>query len=220
MLLDSRVRRRVKRFDVTDQLPGDWQEKIRAVAREADFRDYPRTPFLSREAADVRRVTKGRVRADKVRAALPWLYRLYRNEFLELAARAWGEPVMAAADDRYGVVLNVQRGKTMRFECHVDSNPLTGLLFLTDHPEGGGELAVGNDPDVIGVEALDRNCVLIPPHAGQLIFFDGKTYAHYARELSSEQDERIVAVMNFYTESHPESTSRPDGLNRHLFGQD
>ena len=40
---------------------------------------------------------------------------------------------MAAADDRYGVVLNVQRGTKMRFECHVDSNPLTGLLFCTDH---------------------------------------------------------------------------------------
>ena len=43
---------------------------------------------------------------------------------------------MAAHDDRYGVVLNVQRGTEMRFECHVDSNPLTGLLFCTDHPDG------------------------------------------------------------------------------------
>jgi hypothetical protein len=206
--------------DVSALLPAGWHTEISAIAGKADFRDYPRTPFLSRETADVQRVTRGRVRADKVQAALPWLYRLYRNEFLELAARAWREPVMAAADDRYGVVLNVQRGKTMRFECHVDSNPLTGLLFLTDHPEGGGQLAVGNDPDVVGVQALDLNCMLIPPHAGQLIFFDGKNYAHYARELSSEQDERIVAVMNFYTESHPELTSRPNGLNRHLFGQD
>lgn len=206
--------------DVSTLLPGGWHSKISTVAAEADFREYPRTPFLSREAADIEHVTRGRVRADKVQAALPWLYRLYRNEFLELAARAWKEPVKAAADNRYGVVLNVQRGKTMRFECHVDSNPLTGLLFLTDHPAGGGELAVGNDPDVVGVEALDRNCMLIPPHAGQLVFFDGKTYAHYARELSSEHDERVVAVMNFYTESCPELTTRPDGLNRHLFGQD
>ena len=206
--------------DVSALLPGGWHSEISAVAAEADFREYPRTPFLSREAADIEHVTRGRVRADKIQGALPWLYRLYRNEFLELAARAWKEPVKAAADDRYGVVLNVQRGKTMRFECHVDSNPLTGLLFLTDHPAGGGELAVGNDPEVVGVEALDRNCMLIPPHAGQLVFFDGKTYAHYARELSSERDERVVAVMNFYTESCPELTTRPDGLNRHLFGQD
>jgi hypothetical protein len=205
---------------VSALLPAGWHTKISAVAAEADFGEYPRTPFLSREAATIEHVTRGRVRADTVQAALPWLYRLYRNEFRELAARAWREPVKAAADDRYGIVLNVQRGKTMRFECHVDSNPLTGLLFLTDHPAGGGELAVGNDPGVVGVQALDGDCMLIPPRAGQLVFFDGKTYAHYARELSSERDQRVVAVMNFYTESCPERTTRPDGLNRHLFGQD
>jgi hypothetical protein len=206
-------------FDVASLLPADWSADIKDVAAEADFRDYPRTPFLSREADDVTHVIRGRVHAGKVQAALPWLYELYRSEFVELAARAWKEPVKAASDDRYGVVLNVQRGKTMRFECHVDSNPLTGLLFFTDHPMGGGELAVGNDPAVVGVEALDRDCTLIPPRAGHLILFDGKTYAHYARELSSEQDERIVAVMNFYTTSCKEST-RPEGLNRHLFGKD
>jgi hypothetical protein len=206
--------------DVASLLPDNWRDKVRRVAENADFRRYPRTPYLSREAGDVESVIRGRVRADTLHARLPWLYQLYRSEFLELAAQAWKEPVQAASDDRYGVVLNVQRGKTMRFECHVDSNPLTGLLFLTDHPAGGGELAIGNDPAVVGVEALDRDCTLITPRAAQLIFFDGKTYAHYARELSMEEDERIVAVMNFYTESCPESATRPDGLNRHLFGQD
>ena len=53
--------------------------------------------------------------------------------------------------------------------------------------------------------------------AGQLIFFDGRTYPHYARTLASESDMRVVAVMNFYTASCPEST-RPSELNRHLFG--
>ena len=35
--------------------------------------------------------------------------------------------VHAATGERYAMVLNVQRGSRMRFECHVDSNPLTGL---------------------------------------------------------------------------------------------
>jgi hypothetical protein len=52
-----------------------------------------------------------------------------------------------------------------------------------------------------------------------LIFFDGKTYPHYARILRSRSDIRVVAVMNFYTESCPEST-RPTELNRHCFGED
>ena len=55
--------------------------------------------------------------------------------------------VVPALDDRYGVVLNVQRGTAMRFECHVGSNPLTGLLFCTEHLAGaGGELVFAHDP--------------------------------------------------------------------------
>jgi hypothetical protein len=213
MLLDSLV----TPFDVTDQFPPGWQVDIGAVAATADFRDFPRTPLLSREAADVTHITRGRVHAVQVQQGLPWLYRLYRDQFLELAARAWGEPIDPALDDRYGIVLNVQRGNRMRFECHVDSNPVTGLLFFTDHPAGGGELVVARDPAAVGVDELERDGTLITPRAGQLIFFDGKTYPHYARTLAAEHDMRVVAVMNFYTRSCPEST-RPPGLNQHLFG--
>ncbi len=204
-------------FDVTSYLPEGWQEDIGAVALEADFRDFPRTPILSREAADVPYITRGRVHATQVQQRLPWLYKLYRDYFLELAVKAHGEPIEAALDDRYGVVLNVQRGNRMRFECHVDSNPVTGLLFLTDHPAGGGELVVGHNPAAVGIDELERECTVIPPKAGQLIFFDGKTYPHYARTLVAEDDIRVVAVMNFYTQSCPEWT-RPLDLNRHLFG--
>jgi hypothetical protein len=218
MLLDSRLTPfEVIPFDVTDQLPVGWQKDIDAIAAEADFRDFPRTPILSREAADVTHITRGRVHAIQVQQGLPWLYKLYRDHFLELAGQAWGEPIGPALDDRYGVVLNVLRGNKMRFECHVDSNPVTGLLFFTDHPAGGGELVVGHDPAAVGVEELERDCTAITPRAGQLIFFDGKTYPHYARALAAEHDVRVVAVMNFYTTSCPEST-RPLDLNRHLFG--
>ena len=157
--------------------------------------------------------------ATDVRRNLPWLYRLYREHFLELAQEAGSEPVVAARDDRYGIVLNVQRGTEMRFECHIDSNPLTGLLFCTDHLAGaGGELVFAHDPDAADIEAIERDCSVIRPHAGHLIFFDGRQHPHYARPLASASDVRIVAVMNFYTESCPEST-RPQDLNLHLFGQ-
>jgi hypothetical protein len=206
-------------FDVTSYLPGNWQEDMTTVGAAADFHDYPVTPMLTREAENVAFVKRGRVRADAVQQHLPWLYKFYRSDFLELASQAYAEPVKAAYDDRYGVVLNVQRGNMMRFECHVDSNPVSGLLFLTDHPAGGGELVIGNDPAAIGVEAVERDCSVIRPHAGQLIFFDGKTYPHYARALRAESDMRVAAVMNFYTESCPEST-RPVELNRYLFGRE
>jgi hypothetical protein len=124
-----------------------------------------------------------------------------------------------ARDDRYGVVLNVQHGTGMRFECHVDSNPLTGLLFCTDHPAGaGGELVFAHDLAAVDIDAVNRDCSVIRPQAGHLIFFDGRRHPHYARPLVSGSEVRVVAVMNFYTESFPEST-RPLELNRHLFGE-
>ena len=206
-------------FDLTSSLSRDWQQEIAATAAGADFQEFPCTPILSREAQDVQRIYRGRVHAADVRRNLPWLYRLYREHFLELAREACAEPVVAARDDRYGIVLNVQRGTEMRFECHIDSNPLTGLLFCTDHLAGsGGELVFAHDPDAADIEAVERDCSVIRPHAGHLIFFDGRRHPHYARPLVSASDVRIVAVMNFYTESCPEST-RPRDLNLHLFGQ-
>jgi hypothetical protein len=207
-------------FDLARRLPEGWQDDIQAVAAEADFRKFPRTPILSREAGDVAHVTRGRVHADQVRLGLPWLHRLYRGCFLELASGACAERLVSALDDRYGIVLNVQRGTTMRFECHVDSNPLTGLLFCTDHQgDAGGELVFAHNPAAADVGAVERDCSVIRPHAGHLIIFDGRQHPHYARPLRSESDVRIVAVMNFYTESCPEST-RPPELNRHLFEED
>jgi hypothetical protein len=207
-------------FDVTSLLPEGWQQDVAAIATGAIFREFPCTPILSRESADVQHILRGRVYADRVRQELPWLHEAYRGFFLELARDMCPEPVAAAKDDRYSVVLNIQRGTTMRFECHVDSNPLTGLLFCTDHGiETGGELVFAHDPDATGTDSVDRDCTVMRPHAGHLIFFDGRRSPHYARPLRSGSDTRIVAVMNFYTESYPEST-RPPGLNRHLFGEE
>jgi len=205
-------------FDLNGTLPAAWLKDVSEAAGDADFREFPRTPVLSREAADVRRIRRGRVHADHVRKRLPWLYESYRSVFLELAREAWAEPVMAAADERYGVVLNVQRGTAERFECHIDSNPLTGLLFCTNHP-AGGELVFAHNPDAASIDAVERDCSVIRPQAGHLIFFDARRHPHYARPLITESDVRVVAVMNFYTESCPEST-RPRELNRHLYGDD
>jgi hypothetical protein len=138
----------------------------------------------------------------QVRRDVPWLYEFYREDFVKLAEVVRKERVAPASDARYGVVLNVQRGNTMRFECHVDSNPLTGLLFCTDHlPGSGGELIIGNDPKAPDVDAVERDCSVIRPHAGHLIFFDGREQPHYARSLVADTGLRIVAIMNFYTES-------------------
>jgi hypothetical protein len=217
--LGDAVTIQVDNVRLDQQPPGDWQQEIAAAADEAEFREFRHTPILSRESPDVQHIFRGRVHASGVRQNLPWLYRLYRENFLELAQKACAEPVVPARDDRYGIMLNVQRGAEMRFECHVDSNPLTALLFCTDHLAGeGGELVFALDPEAADIDAVERDCSVIRPHAGHLIFYDGREHPHYARPLLSRSETRIVAVMNFYTESFPEST-RPQELNHHLFGQ-
>jgi hypothetical protein len=205
-------------FDLNSTLPPNWRKDVLAAAADADFHEFPRTPILSRESPDVLHILRGRVHAKQVQLYLPWLYKAYRDEFLELAYEVCPEGVRTARDDRYGIVLNVQRGPTMRFECHVDSNPLTGLLFCTDHPVGG-ELVIAHEPIAPDVAAVERDCSVIRPNAGHLIFFDGRENPHYARPLAVQQDVRIVAVMNFYTQSSPES-DRPRELNRHLYGRE
>lgn len=203
-------------FDVLSLLPHNWQRDVQAVAASADFREFPRTPILTREAEDVASVNRGRVHASQVQQGLPWLFELYHGAFRDLVQGAWTEPVVTAGDHRYGVVLNVQRGPSMRFECHVDSNPLSGILFCSDH-HAGGELVVAHDPGAPDLESIERDCSVIRPHAGHLLFFDGRAHPHYARTLLSETDVRILAVMNFYTKSSPES-DRPRELNHHLYG--
>jgi len=204
-------------FDLNNWLPPGWQQEVAAAAQTAEIRAFPCTPVISRESQRVQQVARGRVHAEQVSHHLPWLVKAYRNELLELAREVVSpEHVSAAEDDRYGVVLNVQHGTDMRFECHVDSNPLTGLLFCTDH-QAGGELVIANDTEAEDLAGVDRDCSVIRPRAGHLIFFDARQYPHYARALTADSETRIVAVMNFYTESCPEST-RPRELNRHLYG--
>lgn len=203
-------------FDVTGSLPPNWRRELKAVAKGADFRRFPRTPVLSREAPEVSHIARGRVHAAQVRDRLPWLYKAYRHEFLEFAGEVAQEGVLPAHDDRYGIVLNVQRGTATRFECHVDSNPLTGLLFCTNHL-AGGELVISHDETAAGIDAVERDSSVIRPHAGHLIFFDARKHPHYARALTAPWRLRIVAVMNFYTDSCPEWT-RPPELNKHLYG--
>ena len=101
--------------------------------------------------------------------------------------------------------------------CRLESADRPPLLHRT--PGGtDGELVFAHDPAAPDVSAVEKDCSVLRPYADHLIFFDGRNHPHYARPLLAEAHVWIVAVMNFYTESYPEST-RPPELNRHLFGR-
>lgn len=208
-------------YDLRSELPDGWQEDVRQVAeRFAASRTLVPTSVTSREHSTDIEIPVLTVPGSTVREELPWLFNLYHGRLRDLAQAMTSEPVSVATDIRYGINLNVQRGRMMRYECHVDSNPIQGMLYFSDHPPGGGgELVVSNRGDVSGKEAVDADASRIYPVAGHLVFFDARHHTHYVRGTESDSELRVAAAMNFYTPSSPED-DRPQDLNRHLFGAD
>lgn len=148
---------------------------------------------------------------------LPWIVDLYGGLFRELGERFARRAVMAASDRRYAVVLNVQDPGGDRSECHVDTNPIAGLLYATSHwPEAGGELAIAHNVRSRSVAEVDQDCSVIYPQKGHLVFFDGRSHPHYVRAVTGGAT-RIVVAMNYYTQECPEST-RPADLDDYLYG--
>jgi 2OG-Fe(II) oxygenase superfamily len=142
---------------------------------------------------------------------------LYRGYFYEVAQEFTNEKLFVAQNPLYAINLNIQKGKDMRYECHVDSNPLQGLLYVTTHKEGdGGELVVSNNENSIGVNGILEDCQKIFPTKGDLVFFDARKNPHYVEPLKSDEGIRIAITMNFYTLISPEE-NRPKDLNEHLF---
>lgn len=203
-------------FEIDCLLPTSWREKIVRVARESARRHtIVPSSVTSRETDLAAQIPAMTVDGEVISRRLPWLVHLYQNAIRDMGASCIDEPVVCARDLKYGITLNVQTGD-WRYEAHVDSNPLQGLLYVTDHPAGtGGELVVARKPDVIGIENVCRDCILIYPKAGRLIFFDARRHTHFVRQLQDPDDVRVVVAMTYYTPSCPEST-RPEDLSAHL----
>lgn len=205
-------------FDVRSLLPQFWDAHILEVARtHARLKEITPTSVTSRERDSSLRLPTLTVGGAAVQEHLPWLFDAYHGWIREHAEHVAGESIACASDVRYGCVINVQRGRSMRYECHVDSNPIEALLYVTTHSNGdGGELLVANDPSAATVEEVDADASEVRPIAGHLVFFDARHRAHYVRSMEGE---RVVVAMNYYTESCSEA-HRPIDLNRHLFGED
>jgi hypothetical protein len=205
-------------FDVRSLMPPDWDTKIIDTARRLNLRKKI-TPFhvTTREAHDVGELVMRNVGPLVVEAELPWVRKLYDTLFLQLAQRTVDEPVSAAESNEHTVVLNVQTPEDMRYVCHVDTNPIQGLLYVTTQPPGtGGELVVGNNTAAASLEEIDADCAVIYPQSGHLVFFDGRYNPHYIRPLLRQDDIRVAVAMNYYTPSAPESL-RPSDLDDYLF---
>jgi len=196
-----------------------WAQDALRVAELAVARTLRPRSVTSREGNPDLRIDTLTVNGIVLRSELPWVHALYAGLFREFGQSCAGEALACADNDLFGAVLGVQRGSKMRYEAHVDSNPLEGLLYVTSHPSGaGGELIVANDCNAKSVAEIEADCSTVFPMAGHLLFFDARRFPHYVRPLVDPNGTRVVVAMNYYTASCPES-SRPADLTSHLFGE-
>jgi hypothetical protein len=205
-----------REFDVRHLLPGSWQAEVVGVAlsRARPHIIVPRS-VTSREEDNNLRLPVLTVGGETIKEELPWLAELYSGRFRDLGQQCVQEPISTASQWRYAINLNVQKGE-MRYECHVDSNPLQGLLYVTDQPFGsGGELVVARRADAVGPDEILHDADVICPNAGLLVFFDARQHPHFVTKLKDPNAIRVVIAMNYYTLGCPES-ARPPDLDKHL----
>ncbi len=206
-------------YDVGHLLPAGWDVALLDLARgHAVRRVFRPTMATAREVADAQ-IPMHSVDGEVLRRALPWTFELYSGWFKELGERTAEEKLQETSSDNRALSLNIQDGITMRYPCHVDSNPMQGLLYLTTcTEETGGGLVVARDRTARDVAGVDADAMRIYPTKGQLYFFDARRHAHYVEPLRRDDAVRAVLTMNYYSPSCPE-TVRPAGLDEQLFSR-
>jgi hypothetical protein len=205
----------IYRISCTSWLPVGWDQDILECSRvHRELRYLGGESATSRQrqlgnAADfVVGVVQGKVVADE----LPWLVDFYRGAVLNLANGLSLGDFVCSSDIRSAININsIAPGNG--YEWHVDTNPLTGLLFVTDQPKGsGGELVFRSDPVTRPDEWWE---LTVHPRFGDLLLFDAREAAHNVCPVLGAS-ERISAPMNFYFAD--QDAARPDDLDTYLYG--
>lgn len=196
------------RVDLNDTalLPSSWVERIRDVcANHAQPAVLSGSGPTSLEGEETR-LPYHLVTGDMVAILIPWLDCLYRNEFKHIAAQVAGCPVYCSKTLINTININILNRNGQRYERHVDSNPLTGLLFVTTTAEDGGGALKFEFPDRV---------IRIAPIAGTVLYFSATDVPHAVEPLSATEP-RISIPMNYYFEE--DSQDRPSGLDYILYG--
>jgi 2OG-Fe(II) oxygenase superfamily len=195
-------------FDLTDMkiLPGDWKEEVLKVA---DIDSYlvklDEKSSTSREPENIENINIFVVEGDTIFKKLYWLYELYSNELLHIADSYFSQSYEISNDLRNGTNINYLKGKSARYEWHVDSNPLTGILFVTTHGEkDGGEL----------IFQLKNEIVTVYPQEGMFILFDAREIPHTVNPLK-KNSVRVSIPMNYYIKG--EAQERPIDLDKYIY---
>jgi hypothetical protein len=191
--------------DVRELLPHGWMSQIDAVARNvartATLTGGTSTSLESAETVIHYRLVDG----DEVNQHLPWLTRLYHEEFLKVAEQISGYCLEPDQYTTSSVNINVLPSGEGGYEWHVDSNPVTGLLFLSSH--------LHHDGGTLELKSANDHLLSIEPLAGTFAVFDARLCPHRVRPPKNGL--RISAPMNYFEAGRPRR--RPTDLDSRLY---
>jgi hypothetical protein len=195
-------------------MPRTWHDDIIMCARYfSSWRELDGSSVTSRERdfGVHGAYSAGIVTGDVVAEELPWLDNLYRTTILDAVNELGLGRYTTATDVRAAVNINsIDPGG--RYEWHVDSNPLTALLFVTTHePDSGGELVFRPDPRFDSAASWEH---VVTPVSGDLLVFDAREAAHGVMPLGGAQT-RITVPMNYYLTG--DAAVRPADLDGYLY---
>jgi hypothetical protein len=209
-----------RRYNACDffanELGRDWQDQIIQVGQlESVSKDLGRFPDITREDVECP-IMLNRLEGDKTKALLPRFHSFFGGLGQELAREI--DPCAVITQDQRKIgVLNIQFSAHQRMVCHVDSNPITVLVFVTTHLAGEGALVVANFKGLASPAEVDEDCTVIQPVAGDVIVFNAQEHSHYSQPISPASL-RVVALANYYTDGSPES-QRPSELDAFRFSE-
>jgi 2OG-Fe(II) oxygenase superfamily len=188
-------------------LPSSWQEDVFRVSR-----DHSIDTVLTGEGLTSRERNPGqkfRVRVVDgvlVKQELFWLWNLYEDQLRAFASAAFGKPLFTANLLHTTININQLSGRNAQYEWHVDSNPVTGVLFATDSEDGLGGSLVFRKP--CGARYIVR------PRAGTFVCFDAREIPHRVAPLRKDGI-RVSLPMNYY-ESQTDQP-RPSDLDAQIY---
>ena len=191
-------------------LPNNWNIHIEEVVLQfGRFVRLDGKSSTSREPENTEGCDCYILSGDVIQKELTWLFNLYTTRLVEFATIVAGQPMKYSDDVESGIVINSLRGINARYEWHVDSNPMTGILYATTHEESeGGEL----------VFKINNEFIKVTPTAGEFILFDARLIPHCVFPLTNDRH-RISVPMNFYFLEQELVNKRPDELSDYLFGR-
>jgi len=182
-----------RRFNLEELglLPEDWREQVLAIAGSHSlFVHLDGKSPTSLEPADSEGSDYYVVSGDLVAMHLGWLYNLYCSDLMEIVASVSGRAMCVSSDIQYGINVNILKGCGARYEWHIDSNPFTGILFVTSHiASEGGALVIRPWSHGEGL--------VIEPRAAEFVVFQAGSVPHSVAPLK-EDVARISIPMSYF----------------------